>query len=88
MLALEFKRRNLRLTQAQVEEKTGVPQNRLSEYERGMLPSRAHLHSLASFYGVPEQAAERILLAPVPDNMADVPPAPSLDDAVRQARRG
>lgn len=83
---LEFSRRNRHLTQAQLEAGTGVPQPRLSEYERGMRPPRVHLLTLAHYFGLPEASAES-LLAEVPANMAAVEPPPSLRERILRGRQ-
>jgi transcriptional regulator with XRE-family HTH domain len=75
----EKARRMWKLTQKDVEEMTGVPQARLSEYERGMPPAPEHARVLAHFFGI---GLDRIF-ADVPP---EVPPPPDLAERIRELR--
>lgn len=86
MLGVEFYRRCAHLTQAQLGEKVGEKQIRISEVERGLRPTPALLRSLAHVFGVPEAAAETLLREVDPD-VAGVPPPPSLEAAIREHRK-
>ena len=82
---IEFHRRQLHMTQAQLAQRVGTSQIRISEIERGLRTTRANLLALAHVFGVPERVAER-LMQEVPASIAEVEPPPSLRDAIQGDR--
>ena len=83
MLVLEFLRRQRRLSQQSLGDATRITQIRVSLFERGLPPSPAELRALAEYLGLPEGDAGRLML-PVPDNITDIPPPPSLAETIRE----
>jgi transcriptional regulator with XRE-family HTH domain len=79
---LELYRRGLRLSQDALGRRAGVPQHRISLFERGLRPHADELRALASFFGLSEQDAPR-LLEEAPPNV--IPPAPLVADRLRES---
>lgn len=61
MIGFAILRKARELSQEDVGRAVGLRQKTVSDFERGLRPSPGSLAKLASFYGVPEQAAARLL---------------------------
>lgn len=68
MLYLEFLRRQHVGSQAQLANRTGLLQERISLYERGLRPTVAHMRALGEFFGFAPDSAYRLFEA-VPDSL-------------------
>ena len=70
MLTLELLRRLYGLPQSAVGARNKIPQERISQYERGLRPTEAHMRALAAFFGLPNNP--EMLFAHAPESIVGI----------------